>query len=172
MEEQTQISENFEIPSRWRRFSVYILDLIINITGIWLIINLIMIIFKKATLWNKVVWIIALNNKNNPINRWQSLLRYFIFNPAFLALILFSFKILIWYITPWGWCVVSRDSSGLLILDPSCGNEPLRTLIDISNWTFIVGIILYSISVIELFFKCPTFIDKWLWIKRIYKKSK
>jgi hypothetical protein len=31
MEEQTQDSVNLEIPSRWRRFSAYLLDLIINI---------------------------------------------------------------------------------------------------------------------------------------------
>ena len=79
MEEQTQDSVNLEIPSRWRRFSAYLLDLIINIVvnpaimfviywllrltnldSIWIvfgivitltiIINILFIVIKKTTI--------------------------------------------------------------------------------------------------------------------------
>ena len=41
MEEQTQDSVNLEIPSRWRRFSAYLLDFILNIITILIVPSLI-----------------------------------------------------------------------------------------------------------------------------------
>ena len=197
MEEQTENSVNLEVPSRWKRFSAYLLDLLINFIVIWIIpygiltsdadnivyiiiiitiivlifVYLIFIIRKKTTLWNKSVWIIALNNKNNSINWRQALLRYFIFNPAFLALIL----ILIWFIISLmlylinGWCMMHTISS-TNIQNPEC--EKIYFIRNTGNRLGFFGLIFLLISILEIFFKCPTFIDKWLWIKRIYKKSK
>ena len=174
MEKETQNSENLEIPSRWRRFFTYFLDLIINFAVIWLIIsiniwimiviiiaNLAFIIYYKTTIWNKIMWIVALNNKNSSINWWQSALRYFVFYPPFLQLILS----IVCYLF-------------LAILNIVLINYKLHVYdIDIHPikmwmiWFIIFGLIFLLINVIELFFKCPTFIDKLLWIKRLYKKS-
>lgn len=204
MEEQTQNSVNLEIPSRWRRFSAYLLDLIINIVvnpaimfviywllrltnldSIWIvfgivitltiIINILFIVIKKTTIWNNVAWIIALNKDNNPLSWWQSILRFFIFNPAFLALILlvirFLISLMLYLIN--GWCnIIMYDMEGNLIenQDPTC--VIIRDIHKFANWSGFFGFIIFLISVIEIFFKCPTFIDKLLWIKRFYKKSK
>ncbi len=204
MEEQNQNSVNLEIPSRWRRFSAYLLDLIINIVVnpaimfviYWLlrltnldsilivfgivitltiIINILFIVIKKTTIWNNVAWIIALNKDNNPLSWWQSILRFFIFNPAFLALILLIIRFLIFLMLHLinGWCNITMyDMEGNIIQnqDPTC--VIIRDILKFANWSGFLGFILFLMSVIEIFFKCPTFIDKLLWIKRIYKKSK
>ena len=186
MEEQTQNSENLEIPSRWRRFSAYLLDLLINIILWWVIpyiififtdwsivsiiiglillaIEIVFIIYERNTTWNELVWIISLNNENNPINRWKSILRNFVFNPAFLSLLL----LLIWFlIAIMLWMINSASSENTFV------TNPIKLFSTIGNRSSILGLILFFISIIELFFKCPTFIDKLLWIKRFYKKSK
>lgn len=204
MEEQTQNYVNLEIPSRWRRLSAYLLDLIINIVvnpaimfiiyrllhltnldSIWIvfgiviaitiIINISFIVIKKTTIWNNETWIIALNKNNNPISWWQATLRFFVFNPAFLALISlvirFLISLMLYLIN--GWCNITMyDIEGNIIQnqDPTC--VIIRDIRKFANWSGFFGFILFLISVIEIFFKCPTFIDKLLWIKRIYKKSK
>lgn len=186
MEEQT---ENFEIPSRWRRFFAYLLDLLTNLIIFWfityfilsfmdrLILYLIIIVlliifevmfifFKKTTPWNKSVWIIALTN-NYPISWWQAMLRYFVFNPAFLALILFLFKFVVWSFAPWWYpLIISGDPSIV-----QYWRELFKILIPISNCAFIISMILCLLNIVEIFLKCPTFIDKRLWIKRVYKKN-
>ena len=192
MEEQTQISENFEIPSRWRRFSAYLLDFLINFIIFWIIptsilysntnytfliitaiivivfilFYLIFIINKKTTLWNNTVWIIALTNDNKPITGWQAILRYFVFYTPFLTLILFSFWFSMWFIRPLGWCI-NIDH----VLEPFCGREPITTIYNISNRFLNFSLILCVLN-LEIFFKSPTFIDKLLWIRRIYKNNK
>ena len=199
MEEQTQNSVNLEIPSRWKRFSAYLLDLIINISVVWIIpwgmitfdagnivcvitmitilvlifVYLIFIISKKTTIWNNETWIIALNKDNNPMNWWQATLRFFVFNPAFLALILLEIWLLISlviYII--GWYNTVYDIEGPIIQNQDSTWAKIRTIQNFANWSGFFGFILFLISVIEIFFKCPTFIDKLLWIKRFYKKYK
>lgn len=202
MEEQTQNSVNLEIPSRWRRFSAYLLDLIINIVvnpaiifviywllcltnldSIWvvfgiviaitIIINILFIVIKKTTIWNNIAWIITLNKDNNPINWWQATLRLLVFNPAFLALILLIIRFLIsLMLFNDYWCYTRYDMEGNIIQnqDPTC--VIIRDIRKFANWSGFFGFILFLISVIEIFFKCPTFIDKLLWIKRFHKKSK
>jgi hypothetical protein len=162
MEEQT---ENFEIPSRRRRFSAYLLDLIINFSLIWLIINLIIIATKKSCLWNIIVWIKAIDNNNNPLNLWKALLRFWIFYSTISILLFFIFQLLsvrfclpFWYWTTFS-CLMDNDSQTEII-----------AIITFILWKIIF--IPYIINLIEIFFKCPTFIDKRLWIKRIYNKSK
>jgi uncharacterized RDD family membrane protein YckC len=203
MEEQNQNSVNLEIPSRWRRFSAYLLDLIINffvislliyLSIIWLVyitswidsINPIMIFIsliipftlcilyiskKKTTIWNKSLWIITLNNENNQINWKQALLRYFVFNPSFLALILFDLWLIVGLLiyTINGWCNL-HSYKRPYAEDPTC--LQIDFIQNIILYAQIITVILLLISIAELFFKCPTFIDKQLWIKRIYKKSK
>ncbi len=163
MEEQTQNSENFEIPSRWKRFSAYILDLIINITLIWLFINLIIIFSKKTTLWNIVVWIKTTDNNSNQLPLWKALTRFWFFYSTFFLSLYFIFLILFYYFSlPLGMtrnCIPENDIF--------CKINLMMYLIK----NFVIITIL-TINIIELFFKCPTFIDKRLWIKRIYKKSK
>ena len=183
MEGQT---ENFEIPSRWRRFSAYLLDLIINIiilciipyvififtdwniasiiTGIILLIfEIILIILERNTTWNELVWIFALNKEDDQIRKWQSIIRFFVFNPAFLPLIL----ILIWFlIALMLWMINSLSNEDIFV------PYPIKILRTIGNRSSILGLILFFINIIEIFFKCPTFIDKRIWIKRLYKKSK
>ena len=186
MEEQTQNSENLEIPSRWRRFSAYLLDLIINIILWWIIpyiififtdwsiasviiglilltLEIVFIIYERNTTWNELMWIVALNKENNWISKWQSMLRHFVFNPAFLPLLLF----LIWFLISLMFYMINSLSNEDMFV-PS----PIRILKGIGTRSGILGVIFFFLSIIEIFFKCPTFIDKRLWIKRIYKKSK
>ena len=185
MEEQTP-NIDFKVPSRWRRFSAYLLDLIINIILWWVIpyivfimtdwsiasviiglilltLEIVFIIYERNTTWNELVWIMSLNNENNLISRRKSILRHFIFNPAFLSLLLF----LIWFlISLMLYMINSLYYEGMFV------PTPIRILKGIGNRSSILGLILFFISIIEIFFKCPTFIDKRLWIKRFYKKSK
>ena len=161
MEGQT---ENFEIPSRWRRFSAYLLDLIINITIIWLIINLIIILIRKTTLWAMIVWINAINNESKRINLWKALLRYLIFYSTLLFI-----AYILWYIISYMFRLVPEICS---TEHPSDFCQMKYTVWKILNIIFILFSIPCFINIIEIFSKCPTFIDKRLWIKRIYKKSK
>lgn len=186
MEEQNQNSVNLEIPSRWRRFSAYLLDLLINIILwciipytififtdwiivsilaiglpiIWLFTNIILIFVEKTTLWNMLVWIKTLNNKKNSANLRQALLRYLIFYQTLPLLVYYFCR---YYYTGtrgsvkcWGLdCIEAKNKTNMIL------------------WCIcLVFSVMILINVIELFFKCPTFIDKRLWIKRIYKKSK
>ena len=164
MEEQTQNSVNLEIPSRWRRFSAYSLDLIINITGIWLIINVIIIISKKTTLWNEVIWIKTLNQDNKKVSLRKSSLRYFVFYQTFPLFIFWLDMVytLFWmanHICIWHW-----DNGS-----DFCGSNTIGIIL---SYIFYALSIVLIINIIEIFQSCPTFIDKRLWIKRIYKKSK
>lgn len=186
MKEQIQISENFEIPNRRRRFSAYLLDLFINIILWWvipyivfiltdwnivsviiglilLVLEIVLIIYERNTTWNELMWIVALNKENNWISKWQSMLRHFVFNPAFLPLLLF----LIWFLISLMFYMINSLSNEDMFV-PS----PIRILKGIGTRSGILGVIFFFLSIIEIFFKCPTFIDKRLWIKRIYKKSK
>jgi len=186
MKEQIQISESFEIPNRRRRFSAYLLDLIINIILWWvipyivfiftdwnivsviiglilLVLEIVLIIYERNTTWNELMWIVALNKENNWISKWQSMLRHFVFNPAFLPLLLF----LIWFLISLMFYMINSLSNEDIFV-PS----PIRILKGIGTRSSILGLILFFLSIIEIFFKCPTFIDKRLWIKRLYKKSK
>ena len=181
MKGQTQNSINLEIPSRWRRFSAYLLDLRINwriipyiiflftdwiivsilATGlpiIWLFTNIILIFVEKTTLWNMLVWIKTLNNKNNSANLRQAFLRYFIFYQTLPLLVYYFCQY--YYIVKWGF-VKCRD----------CIEAINRTRM-ILLYICIIFSVMILINVIEFFFKCPTFIDKRLWIKRLYKKNK
>ena len=157
MKEQTQDSINLEIPSRWRRFSAYFLDLIINITIIWLIANIIVIFSAKTTLWNMIVWIQCIG-KDGTATLWQISLRYLIFYQT-LPLLVYYFCRYYYFATRWFVkcrdCIEAKDKTNMIL------------------WCIcLVFSVMILINVIEFFFKCPTFIDKRLWIKRIYKKSK
>ena len=180
MEEQTQDSVNLEIPSRWRRFSAYLLDLIINITIIfvcsiawelgfililiWFIVNLVIIFWKKTTLWNNIIWIKAMNENNSPINVKQVLFRYLIFSPVLLNII-----ICVWFsISLLFWLVPTACSPSY----PSDFCQMQHTVSKITNIVCIILLVPCLINIFEIFFKCPTFIDRRLWIKRFYKKSK
>lgn len=152
-------STNLEIPSRWRRLFAYLLDLIINITGIWLIVNVVIMFIKRTTLWNMLVWIKAINEDNNKTWLWKLFLRYFVFYSTlfilvFLIHVIFSVY-LRWYEI---YCYLGID-------DILCDIHSI--LFRLSEITFA----LILINMIEFFFKCPTFIDKRLWIKRVYKKN-
>ena len=157
MEGQTQISKSFEIPSRWRRFSAYLLDLLINITLIWLIANIIVIFSAKTTLWNMIVWIQCIG-KDGTATLWQISLRYLIFYQT-LPLLVYYFCRYYYFVTRWFVkcrdCIEAKDKTNMIL------------------WCIcLVFSVMILINVIEFFFKCPTFIDKRLWIKRIYKKNK
>lgn len=149
---------NLEIPSRWRRESAYLLDLIINFTIIWLILNIIVILSIKTTLWNMLLWIKTLNNKNNSASLWQNFLRYLVFYQTLPLLVFCSCRY--YYFISWGF-VKCRD----------CDEEKHR-IIMILLWICLIFATIILDNIIEIFFKCPTFVDKRSWIKRIYKKSK
>ena len=197
MEEQTQNSENLEIPSRWKRFSAFLLNLLINLTIILFIplliiigenyatsliiviilaiLEIILISYEWTTSWYKSAWIITLyNGKNNMICWFQAILRHFVFNPAFLPIILLSTQLIIFLMFfNTIHCDGIYDIYNNKIIyneNPICGIE--WTLENIANRSGIIGLILLFISIIEIFFKCPTFIDKLIWVKRFYKKSK
>jgi hypothetical protein len=72
---------------------------------------------------------------------------------------------MLWMIN--GWCMMHSPDD---IQDPAC--EKINFIKNIGNRSGDLGLIFLLINIIEIFFKCPTFIDKRLWIKRIYKKSK
>lgn len=200
MKEQTQSSVNLEIPSRWRRFYAYLLDLLINIIIWWVIpyiififtswsiasiiiglillaLGIVFIIYERNTTWNELVWIISLNNENNPISRCKSMLRNFVFNPAYLPLLLF-------FICLWTslvlYMVNSYDTYSIAYDDDyeesffynSFTYNLIRFFNKISWWMLFIGLALLFLNIVEIFFRCPTFIDKRLWIKRFYKKSK
>ena len=162
MEERTKSSVNLETPSRWRRFFAYLLDIIINITFIWLIANIIIIFVVKTTLWNMIVWIKALDNKNNSANLWQISLRYIVF---YQTLPLFIFYFSYFY-------TISRNLTHIRkwCSDLYCGEENILGFVLFC--ILLIFTIISLVNIIEIFFKCPTFIDNRLWIKRIYKKSK
>jgi len=164
MEEQTQNPANLEIPSRWRRVFAYLLDFIINITVIWFIINLIIILIRKTTLWAMIVWINAINNESKRINLWKALLRYFIFYSTLLFI-----AYILWYIISYMFRLVPESCN---LEYPSDFCQMGHRVWKIYNVIFIISSIPCFINILEIFFKCPTFIDKRLWIKRIYKKSK
>ncbi len=197
MEEQNQDSVNFEIPNRWRRFSAYLLNLLINLTIILfipliilmtgnysvsliiiiisVILEIIIITCEWTTTWYQSAWIITLyNGKSSMICWFQSILRHFIFNPAFLPVILLSTQLIIFLIFfNTIHCNGIYDIYNNIIIyneNPIC--EIKWTLENIANRSGIIGLILLFISIIEIFFKCPTFIDKLIWVKRIYNKSK
>ena len=158
MKQQNQSSVNLEIPSRRRRIFAYLLDLIINITIIWLIANIIIIFVEKNTLWNMLVWIKTLNNKYNSANIWQISLRYLIIYQTIPLLVYYFCRY--YYFISWAsvkcWNCYGEENRMRMFLLYICLSFSVLILINI----------------IELFFKCPTFIDKRLWIRRIYKKSK
>lgn len=181
MEGQTQISENFEIPSRRKRFSAYLFDILINIIVIaiylftWMlgidlinlliivvriITNLIIIFYKKSTLWNIKGWIIAMNKTNNSITLRQAFLRYLIFYPT-IPLLFIHISLFLDYLE-----IINNDA---VILAPSWSDYSSNS--STGNIIFnIISSLIVLINLIEIFFKCPTFIDKRLWIKRVYKK--
>ena len=164
MEEQVP-NIDLEIPIRWKRFFAYFLDLIINITGIWLIINLIIIICKKATLWNMLVWIKALDTGDHNINVWKACLRYFVFYSSLFIFLFFISQALatVFCIPFWLWTTITCISNN---------NSFYKIgwiVFMIINFFIVIFVI---INIIEIFFRCPTFIDKRLWIKRVYEKSK
>lgn len=179
MKENNQVTENLETPSRWRRFFAYLLDLVINFLilifyyfilfnkdcdiyifiMIILIANLMFFIYYKTTIWNRLVWIFALNKNGKSISWWKSILRYFVFNPPFLQLIFF---------------IVSYLSLAIKMMYISAKDRYDVDVYPIKMWMLwftVLGLVLLLINIIELFFKCPTFIDKRLWIKRVHKKS-
>jgi len=182
MEEQTQISESFEIPSRRRRFFAYLLDIIINlaiilvslpfwilglgIIFVWIIINLVVIFWEKTTLWNNIMWIKAVNEDNNPVNMKQLFLRFLVFSPVLVNVIvcIWFFISLLFYLIPTACSIDSSQYYGIC--------KMRHTVWEITNIIYIILSIPCFINIIEIFFKCPTFIDKRLWIKRVYKKSK
>jgi len=169
MKGQTQNSINLEIPSRWRRFFAYLLDLIINITGIWLIANIVITFIKRTTLWNIIAWIQCMS-KNGTTTLWQISLRYLIFYQT-LPLLFFFLLFIRWNLTTFN-CLYLDKANGFYF-DETWNCISLNTILVILRYTFYVLIIICTtINIIEIFFKCPTFIDKQIWIKRIYKKSK
>ena len=161
MEGQTHNSVNLEIPSRWRRFSAYFLDLVINITIIWLITNIIVIFVAKTTLWNMLIKIKALDTKDQDINIWKACLRYLIFysNSIFFMILYYIYKILSLIFWLYFWTTeVLQDYDNLFII----------VIFIISTIIFTISVI---VNIIEIFQSCPTFIDKRLWIKRFYIKK-
>ena len=178
MKEKVQNSVELDIPSRWKRIEAYFIDwmvyfvvLIISrslveihsflIMIVLFIANLVFIIRSKTSIWNRLVWISALNKNNTSITWWQAILRYFVFNPSFLRLLLFIVIVILAWILMW--TIVNKK---LHIEDFDTTSSEL--------WIFLVmviGIIFLFISLIEICFNCPTFIDRLLWIKRVYKKS-
>ena len=164
MEGEIQISENLEIPSRWRRFFAYILDLIISITLIPIIINLIMIFVERTTLWNMLVWIKAINKNGGLITLKQTFLRYMIFYPTIPLLLILLYLSMDFLET-----FISLSNNDIYI--PCTWNE-CNSEIKIKNILFYIFCVFSIPNIIEIFFKCPTFIDKRLWIKRFYKNDK
>lgn len=158
MKQQNQSSVNLEIPGRRRRVFAYLLDLIINITIIWLIANIIIIFVEKNTLWNMLVWIKTLNNKYNSANIWQISLRYLIFYQTIPLFVYYFCRY--YYLISWGF-----------IKCYDCNEAKNRTRMFLLYICLSFSVIIL-INIIEIFFKCSTFIDKLLWIKRVYKKFK
>lgn len=177
-------NSNLEIPSRWRRLFVFLLDLAIFIICfvpfflamefrdfrlaiiilvISIILYIVFIVLGRTTFWNKILWIVTLNSENNLITKKQFVLRYFVFSVSFSLPILLSI-------------LYSRMS--LLLINVMLIKGRFMSVnigINIFKYIFyllgIFVIIVLIVNIIELFVECPTFIDKRLWIKRVYKKS-
>ncbi len=167
MKKRSKDSINLEIPSRWKRISAFLLDLFFTISIIGCLINLIFILSdKKDSLWNTIFWIKLLNNGGNKITNKQRIIRYLLIFPTSISfsLIIYIFMMLL--------CIP------ISILDSfSDYNNWGSGLTEdfLLCWVFLVLIfiiIVLIINIIEIFQPSPTFIDKRLWIKRIYKKSK
>ncbi len=164
--EPTKITTDSEIPSKLRRISAFLLDVFFTITIVGCVINLIFILLQKDSLWNIITWIKSLNNDENKITNKQRVIRYLLIFPTSISfsLIIYIFMMLL--------CIP------ISILDSfSDYNNWGSGLTEdfLLCWVFLVLIfiiIVLIINIIEIFQPSPTFIDKRLWIKRIYKKSK
>ena len=180
MEEQIQNSVNLEIPSRRRRFSAYIIDVIINVIVVrvcfltwplcfrliplWIIINLVIVFWWKTTLWSSIMRIKVIKNNNSSINIKQVFFRYWVFSPILLNVTI-CIRIFV--------SIIFRLIS--VQCPPKCSpnfSQMKYTISIILDIFCIIASIPCLINIVEIFFECPTFIDKRLWIKRIYKKSK
>jgi len=181
MEEQIQNSVNLEIPSRWRRFFAYILDIIANLIivqvcflalplcfrliALWIIINLVIIFWWKTTLWSSIMKIRAIKiNDNSSISIKQVFFRYLVFSP-----ILLNITICIRFFVSIIFRLISVQCP------PKCSpnfSQMKYTISIILDIFCIIASIPCLINIVEIFFECPTFIDKRLWIKRVYKRSK
>ena len=180
MKEQIQSSENFEIPSRRRRFSAYIIDVIINVIVVrvclltwplcfrliplWIIINLVIVFWWKTTLWSSIMRIKVIKNNNSSINIKQVFFRYWVFSPILLNVTI-CIRIFV--------SIIFRLIS--VQCPPKCSpnfSQMKYTISIILDIFCIIASIPCLINIVEIFFECPTFIDKRLWIKRFYKKSK
>ena len=137
---------------KWRhRVCALILDLIITCTIVWAIINVALILWeKKTTLWYVIMWIGVVNSWWGKPLWWQAALRFLLFYPIFFFYLL----------------VVVDVLSFILFFN-------YRGYIFYNLWYywFWVAIIILSINFIEIFSKSPTFMDEWIWIKRIKQQK-
>ena len=164
--EPTKINTDLEIPSKLRRISAFLLDVFFTITIVGCIINLIFILLQKESLWNIITWIKTLNNDESKITNKQRIIRYSLIFPTSISLSFFIYIFMIILCIPI-WIIDAFSNynnwgSGL--------TEDFFWICWILILILIVTILI--INIIEIFQICPTFIDKRLWIKRLYKKSK
>ena len=154
--------DNTNIPWRWERIWAFLLDLFLTYTIIWGIINIFLVLGnRRTTLWNMIVWIESINKNWDKISKKQSIIRFFIFYPMFLFVtfaVMMACAFIIWIFI---WILDINDSSSIWY---SIGYT-YGTLIRFP--CFILSIM----SIIEIFYSCPTYIDKWIWINRINKEK-
>ena len=164
--EPRKITTDLEIPSKLRRISAFLLDVFFTITIVGCVMNLIFILLQKESLWNTILWIKSLDNDGNKITNKQRIIRYSLTFPTSISLSFFIYIFIIILSIP------------ISIIDSfSDYNNWGSGLTEDFFWTcWILIVILFVtvliINIIEIFQACPTFIDKLLWIKRLYKKSK
>ena len=149
--------------TRGNRILSYILDTIITYTFIWGIVNIFLVLGKKrTTLGNLIVWINSVNNNWGKISRKQWMVRFFIFNPMFLFVSFIIFLIVLLTVWLFVW-----------IFNPSIDAENLGY-----NIWYLYGsmiripcLVLFIMNVVEVFFSCPTYIDRLIWMNRVKQKE-
>jgi len=139
--DSTKIKSN--IATRWARFWAWFFDIFFSLTIIWGIINLIMSMTQWTTVWLKVAWISIISTNSKELTTKQKILRFLSYVPTRYAIIaVIIIPAMIFWID---------DNLIELVIYPLM-------------WT------IFLLNIIELFFKSPTFIDKWLDIVKIKYK--
>ena len=149
--------------TRGNRILSFVLDVIITYTFIWGIVNIFLVLGKKrTTLGNLIVWINSLNNDWSKISRKQWILRFFIFNPMFLfvSLIILAFVLVaVWFFI---WIFMSNIDAGEI---------GYNIWYAYGSMIRIPCFVLFIMNVVEVFFSCPTYIDRLIWMKRVRQKE-
>lgn len=160
MKENNQVTENLETPTWWKIFLAYLLDILFIFTIFWGPLNAANAFWKqKNTFWNGIMWIKYVNMDGSDLTKKQARIRYLLMLPISVPFSLFIFLII--FIFGFIFFFFSSVALGFLRF--------IESLFILYN----VGVLL--LNIVEICYSegpiFPTFIDKRLWIKRVYNIS-